>query len=306
MSAPTDALRCPRCGATLAASNPAPSVQWVACPHCAASIAVAPHRGVPPRYTWEVYRGLYPPQPLLRRPFLSYRRLVPPLLVAIAVLAAVLMVLAAFDTWQGSQPGSFTVNGSVITVSGAPIVHATVVLIDESGTVRTVTNLSGGFEFASVPTGGLNLTASASGYQPVRVLSYVSSGYDAGSVGLEVVLAAGSGANLSTEALSPYTDLENFTAYLGATAVISGLAAIVIGWSAMIVRRTDRPAFAVAGGVAGIGLPFAYFLTLAGFAFPMLFFIGGIVGGLGGLAAAVGWIELIQIPERSSPPAPPG
>ncbi len=300
---PPTALRCPRCGADAGARGPpSPWLTYRACPSCGHSIAIAPALVAPPRYTWEVYPGLYPPQPRLRAPEVRWRRLLIPVLLAIALGTAGLVALTVGDASASSQNASFQLSGTVASSRGAPLAGANLVLVDEAGTVLGTTASNGSFSFPGVPTGGFNLSVSMSGYQTAIVLGYVSPGYSTGNQGIQITLVPGSGS--STTALAAFPNLETMLAVVGAAAVAFAVCALVAGIAAAIVRRQDRPALALIGSLAGLGPLATLFGTGVWGAFPMLLFVSLAIGALAAFAAVLSWIELLQIGDRADRAAP--
>ena len=300
---PPTALRCPRCGADAGPRGaPAPWLTYRTCPSCGHSIAIAPALTAPPRYTWEVYPGLYPPQPRLRAPQVRWRRLLVPVLLAIALGTAGLVALTVGDAIASSQSASFLLTGTVEASSGAPLAGANLVLVDEAGTVSGTTGADGSFSFPGVPTGGFNLSVAQSGYQTAILLGYVSPGYTTGSQGIRVTLVPGAGS--STIALAVFPNLETMLALVGAAAVAFAVCALVAGIGAGIVRRRDRPAMALIGSLAGLGPLATLFGTGVWGAFPILLFASLAIGAVGAFAAVLSWIELLQIGDRVGNPPP--
>ncbi|MEM0129552.1 MAG: carboxypeptidase-like regulatory domain-containing protein [Thermoplasmata archaeon] len=302
MASPPPPLTCPACGAPAGARPATPSLrtEFRACPRCGHAIAIPPTGADPPRYAWEVYPGLYPPQPALRAPRVRWNRLIVPILLVVAVACAGLVVVTGWEAYRSVTPARYTIGGTVEDGAGHGIPGAQVVLTDESGTVETTTDLGGAFAIPDVPTGGYNLTVQANGYRAVSVLGYVSPGYAAGGTQLSIVLTPGAGSTIETEAL--YPDLASLAAAVGACAVAFALCAGVAATAAWKVRRADRPALAFAGAASALGALGAMFVTEAGFAFPLLLLVGLLLGALGGLGVSLSGIELLQIGDRDLPP----
>ncbi|MGD0588680.1 MAG: carboxypeptidase-like regulatory domain-containing protein [Thermoplasmata archaeon] len=261
-------------------------------------------RDPPPLYSWEVLPGLYPTLPPPRRPRVRMRRMAEVALIAVAVLAVVLGgFLAALGT-EAPAAGSYAVSGTVFdqTPGGGllPAVGATVVVTDESSTkLVEQTSATGRFSFTSVPTGGVTLNITQPGYTAVSLVTFASSVYDAGTTGLSVTLTPGSTTNVTTVALSPFSDLESFLASIGSGVILLGLVAIVGGIAAVVTARSDRPAVGVVGGAAGVLAPVAlYFLALGG-VFPTLLTGSAVLAAVGAFAATTRTFEIYQLGPES-------
>lgn len=303
MAAPAEDLRCPTCGSSLAPVAPrGPTLQWVRCRHCGASVALAPTGSLPPRFTWEVYPGLYPSQPPLSRPRFRWRRIVVPILLAIALASLGAAAGAGFYLWQGSQPATYTVSG-VAHLSNGPWLQGSVTVADESNTTVYHIRAGGAFSISGIPTGGVQLNFTYPGYAPVVVQTFVSPAYDAGSQGFSVTLSPGTVSNQSVTALSPYPDLEYFQAYLGAGAAMAVIVGLLAAGSAGVLRRSDRPAYGVVGAAGGVALPFALLILPVATVFPALLVFALLAGGLGALTLALAWVEIIQVSDQA-PPTP--
>jgi hypothetical protein len=307
MAAPSVAIRCPTCGQDLAVVlAPSPPTQWFPCPHCGTPVPVVVPRDPPPLYTWEVLPGLYPALPRPRRPRWRARGAVAAALVAIAVLAVAFAGIFAYYAVLAPTPGSYTVSGIVVEDLGggrtAPAVGAAVSLTPEGGATSTEsTGTNGVFYFSGVPTGGLSLNFSLTGYAPIEVQTFVSSVYDAGSQGILVTLEPGSAGNGTTVAFSAFPDLESFLASVGSAVVLLGIVAGVAGVAAVGTLRHDRPALGVVGGGAGVFAPLGlYFLSL-GPAFPLVLDMTATLAGLGAFALA---LRAVEIAQTGAGPAP--
>ncbi len=297
-------LLCPSCGLPLGPLPPPdPSLRWVHCRHCGATVPLAPTRPIPPRFTWEVYPGLYPSQPPLTKPRFVWRSLIVPVLVATAIVTMGIAAGGAYYGWNGSQPAQYTVNGVAHLSNGARWVSGSITLTDEAGTGTFPIGPGGVFNFTGVPTGGVQLNVTYPGYAPLLVETFVSPVFDAGSQGLVLTLNPGTVSNESVLSLSPYLDLEYFQAYVGAGAAIAAIAGILSAVAAVILRRSDRPAIGIVGGAAGAAVPFALIVIPVGTVFPLLLLLGLVSGVLGAFAFAIAWIEIIQVGDRSGPPA---
>jgi hypothetical protein len=299
MATTTVEMRCPACGGALrVVLAPAPPTQWFPCPHCRAPVPVVVPRDPPPLYSWEVLPGLYPvlapPAPPRRRPY----RAAAAALVVVAVVAAGFVGVLAFDAYVAAEPASFAVDGTVGQYVGnvfEPIAGATVALTnDANATSRVVTGLSGTFAFDAVPTGGVSLNVSAAGFAPTTVLTFVSAVYSGPATGLLVALAPGTEANGTTNALSPFPDLEQFEASIGSGAVLLAVIVLVAGVAAVATVRDGRPALGVVGGAAGAVAPLVMFYLALSVAFPVLTLLSAIAAGAGTFAAAVRVARIAQ------------
>ncbi len=306
MAPTTVARRCPTCGGELTvALADAPPTQWFPCPHCRTPVAVVVPRDPPPLYSWEVVPGLYPTLPLPRRTRWRARRAAAIALIAVVVLAVGFASTFAYYGVVAGEPGSFPVNGiverSVGGVTG-PAAGATVVLTEEGGAqASTVTLVDGAFAFAGVPGGSVSLNVSLPGFAPVVVSTFVSAVYDAGTTGLEVVLAPGATGNATTVTLSPFSGLEGFLASIGVAVVLFVLIAGVAAAAAVGTVRADRPSLGVVGGGAGLLAPVAVYLLALGSAFPLVTSATAAVAGFGAFALALRAVELAQASPAPGP-----
>ena len=273
---------------------------------------MAPVGPGPPRFTWEVYPGLYPSQPKLRRPRFGWRAVIVPVLLVIAVLTTVIAVGGAYYGWAGSEPATYTVSGVAQLSGGHPWISGTITVTDEAGTTSKTIPAGGAFDFPNVPTGGVNLNVTYAGYAPLLVETFVSPIYDAGSQGLRLTLSPGGPANASVVYLTPFhggvpdlAQLEIFQTSVGSAAAIAGIAALFSGTTALYVRRADRPALGIVGGASGAVVPFGLLILSVGLVFPYLLLAGLVSGVLGAFAFAIAWIEIIQAPDRPMPTAKP-
>jgi hypothetical protein len=300
MGATTLAVRCPVCGQELrAVVTPSPPTQWFPCPHCRSPVPVVVPRDPPPLYSWEVLPNLYPPLPRPRVPRWRARRAVAGALIGVVVLAGVFGGVLSYYGIVASTPGSYPVTGTVdrAVLGGgvAPAVGATVTLTEEGGrTLSETTALDGSFSFSGVPTGGIALNVSLSGYAPVTVDTFASSVYDAGTTGILVTLGFGSVGNGTTMSLTPFTNLESFLASIGSGIVLLGLVAVVAAVAAVLTLRQDRPALGVIGGGAGLLAPLALYLLALATPFPAVIASSAILAALGGFALAIRAAELGQ------------
>lgn len=292
MSGGATFARCPACGqairVVLAAGT---STQWFPCPHCQRPVPVVGPRTLPVLYSWEVVPGLYPPLPAPRR------RRWRPQSVAIAVLGALTVVsfllaatLAVYGV-QASAPASFTVSGTVYGEgfgSSSPLSGARVVLVGEHGFLRVQnTNTFGQFAFANVPAGGVNLSASALGYENGTLATFVSPQYDAGSSGLSISLNQVGHGTATSVVRTPFPDMETFLSTLGGGAAVLALAGVLSGVAVPFARRPRGAAVGVLAGGAGIGVPAVTFLLGIATAFPLLSLASAVAGGLGAFVVAI-------------------
>ncbi|HXW66286.1 MAG TPA: carboxypeptidase-like regulatory domain-containing protein [Thermoplasmata archaeon] len=292
MGATTVYVRCPNCGGEIRATlAPGPPTQWFPCPHCRAPVPVVAPRDPPPLYTWEVMPGLYPALPSPRLPRRRSGRPIAVTLIAIAVVAAALAGVLAYDGWLAVQPASFAVAGTVEHAENGllvPIAGATVRLTNDANqSTSLTTGLNGGFAFAGVPPGGVSLNVSAVGFSPVTVTTFVSSVYAAPATGLMVELSPGGANNGTAVALAAFPDLEQFEAALGSGAVLLAIVTVVAGAAAVATDRDERPALSVVGGAAGILSPFVLFYLSLSNVFPLLTLATAALAGAGTVVVGV-------------------
>lgn len=285
---------------------PEPPTQWFPCPHCRAPIPAVVPRDPPPLYSWEVLPGLYPELPRPRLPRWRVRPAVAAALLVVAVVCAALTAGLVYATWDASQPGTFTVNGTIVhpgTGGGTePLAGAEVTLANDANrTTGTTTGFDGTFSFGSVPAGGVTLNVSAAGYAPITVYTFVSNIYSAQSTGLEIELLPGSAANGSVIALTPFPDLEQFLASTGAAAALLAIIALVAGFAAIATVRRDRPALGVVGGAAGILSPLTLVYLSLSSALPLVEELTAIAAGAGAFTLA---LRAIQIGQTGPAPDP--
>ncbi len=300
MSSTTVAVRCPTCGQDLlAVLAPQPPTQWFPCPRCHTPVPVVRPRDPPPLYSWEVLPGLYPALPRPRPPRWRSQRVAAVGLVAIVVLAVAFAGVLGYYAVAAAGPGAYPVNGTVYaatTVGGTrPLADASVMVEAEDGrTATTASGLDGGFGVSGVPTGGITVRVSASGYAPATVSTFASPVYNAGTTGLSIVLVPTGTGNSTNATLTAFPDLETFLASIGAGVVLLGLVAAIAFAAALLTLRQDRPALGVVGGGAGLAAPLAlYFLSL-GTAFPVVVAATTLLAGCGAFTLALRTIELGQ------------
>ncbi len=306
MAPTTVARRCPTCGGDLTvALADAPPTQWFPCPHCRTPVAVVGPRDPPPLYSWEVVPGLYPTLPLPRRTRWRSRRAAAIALAAVVVLALGFASIFAYYGVVAGEPGSFPVSGIVErTVGGVtgPASGATVVLTEEGGAqATTVTVVDGAFAFAAVPGGSVSLNVSLPGFAPEVISTFVSAVYDAGTTGLEIVLAPGASSNATTVALSPFSNLEGFLASIGVAVALFALVAGIAAAAAVGTVRANRPSLGVVGGGAGLLAPVVAYSLSLGTAFPLVTSATAAVAGFGAFALALRAVELAQTSPAPGP-----
>jgi len=282
-----------------------PPTQWFPCPHCRVPVPVVVPRDPPPLYTWEVLPGLYPALPRPRVPKWRVRRAAAVALVVVAVVAAGLTAGLAYAAWYANQPATFTVNGTVFHASGGtdvPLAGAVVTLTnDVNQSTSQTTGFDGSFSFTGVREGGVALNVTATGYAPVTVWTFASLVYAAPTTGLGIVLTPGSAANGSTVTLSPFPDLEQFLASVGAGAVLLGIVALVAGFAAVVTLRSDRPAVGVVGGAAGLLAPLALVYLSLATALPLVMEVTAVTAGAGAFVLAM---RVVQIAQTGPAPDP--
>ncbi len=144
-----------------------------------------------------------------------------------------------------------------------------IVATDEAGHNHTaVSGISGDFQLAGEPTGGIAVNVSYPGYAPVTVDVFLSSVYSAGATGVVVTLIPGNLSNGTVGSLTPFVNLETFVAAIGGGLVLLGLVALIAGAAAILTLRSDRPALGVVGGGAGLFSPLILILLNLGEPFP--------------------------------------
>ncbi|MCI4360675.1 MAG: hypothetical protein L3J91_03155, partial [Thermoplasmata archaeon] len=125
-------VRCPRCGAYIAAPAHQPALtSYATCPHCSTAVPIVAPRDPPPLFSWEVFPSVYPSLPLPRAPG---ARLTVAVGLALVVATLLLAGLAGFLVWSGVQasgPATFTVEGTVVRANSPsaqplPIAGATI------------------------------------------------------------------------------------------------------------------------------------------------------------------------------------
>ncbi|MGP8077466.1 MAG: carboxypeptidase regulatory-like domain-containing protein [Thermoplasmata archaeon] len=296
MAGPGISVRCPSCGTELRAfPAPAPPTQWFPCPHCRTALPVVVPRDPPPLYSWEVLPGLYPRLPHPRAP---RWRIAPAIAIALAVVAIASATLGGALAYYGvaaTAGGSYTISGTVEQTGGGGADHATVNLTDDAGTrAPYAVGPSGRFSFTGVPSGGVSLNISLSGFAPVTVLTFVSPVYDAGSQGITVTLVPGALQNGTTVVLAPFSNLENFLASVYGAAALLGLAALIAGAAAVATFHHRHRTAGVIGGGAGISAPAVLYLLGLFPAFPIVAAGTAVAAGFGAFALAVTAVDLYR------------
>jgi hypothetical protein len=215
----------------------------------------------------------------------------------VAVASIVLGGALAFYAAEATAPGQYAVSGTVYYVSGG-VPHAaagaTVILTEDGG--RTETNLTSGdgsFQFSGVPSGGISLNVSLSGFAPETLTTFASPVYDAGTTGLTIRLLPAYQSNGTSVALAPFPSLENFLASIGGAAILSAMIAAVAGVAAIATRRGTIRTAGVIGGGAGAGVPAVLYLLSLNVAFPLLLLFASVVGAFGAFALASGAGDLL-------------
>jgi hypothetical protein len=307
MASPTVAMRCPSCGQDLrVALAPSPPTQWFPCPHCGSPIPVVVPRDPPPLYSWEVLPDLYPPLPRPRRPRWRARPVAAVALFALVALALTFAGILAYYGVLAPTPTNYTVSGAVDrSLSDGQLVPAPgarVVLTEDAGQEQTaIAGADGSFEFLAVPTGGIALNFSLSGYSPVEVYTFASPVYNAGTQGILVALAPGGPDNGSTVALSAFPNLESFLASIGSGVVLLGLVAAVAGVAAVATLRQGRPALGAVGGGAGLLAPLGLYLLALGPVFPFLLAATATLAAFGAFVLAQRAVEMAQTGPAAGP-----
>lgn len=300
MVGPAVTVRCPACGAPLrAVLAPSPPTQWFPCSQCRAPVPVVVPRDPPPLYSWEVVPGLYPALPAPRIPKWRVRPMAAGSLLGVAVVALVLAGSFAYYAVVASAPGSFDARGTVSLArpsgGAVPAGGVAVVATPESGAaVPATTAADGTFYLAGLPTGGVTLRFTDPGYSTVVVYAFVSTLYTAGATGLEVTLSKGSANNTTAFGLTPFSDLEQFVAAIGAGVVLLGFVAVLAIYTALLTLRSDRPTFGVVGGGAGVLAPVALALLALGAPFPGLLAGSAALAVFGGFALSVRGVQMAQ------------
>ncbi len=305
-------LRCPRCGAYLAAPSPATGTSWATCPHCYAVLPVVAARDPPPLFTWEVYPAVYPALPPPRAPGRQLPTVVVVALVLATVLLAGLAGLTAFTGVSALAPATFSMSGTVVgapagTLRGPlpspPVAGALATLTGEGGyEASVVTGPSGTFSFTGIPAGGATLNVTDRGYAPTVVNVFFSKPYTAAGApgGLTVTLTP-SPAPASTVVVTPFANLESLLTSLFSATVLLGVAGAVSAAGALGARHGRRPALGVAGGAAAIVAPVALFLLGDTTVLPWTAYATAGLSAIGAVAASLGTVPLLW---EGPPPEP--
>jgi hypothetical protein len=291
-------LRCPRCGAFVAAPSVAvPGPTWASCPHCQNPLPVLATRDPPPLFSWEAYPNVYPSLPTPKAPGRRMSKMTAIVLVATTILLASLAGLLVGTGAAALSNGSYTLAGSVLGQEGPGrvAIAATIHLLGEAGfNVTFPTGPGGLFSIPGVPAGGISVNVSAPGYQPEVLELFLSNVYQSVSdpQALSFVLAPGSGASTTFVGASSFGDLEGFLTSLWSAAAVLVIAAVLAGAGAVAAFRYRRPGLAVAGGAAAAAAPSSLFLLGDIPAFPMLAVPVLALVSLGAVALMLGAIEL--------------
>jgi hypothetical protein len=303
-------VRCPGCGAYVAAPATAPTAAtYATCPHCSTTVPIVAPRDPPPLFTWEVFPSVYPSLPVPRAPG---ARLLSVVGIALLVATVLLAGTAGFLVWNGVEavgPGTFQLQGTVVHDPGGsggaqPVAGASVNVSGESGMhALVVTNASGEFLIAGIPAGGVFVNVTAPGFNSVLLEIFLSSIYTSTSPGsaLIVTLTASTGTTSTTVVQSPFPSLENLLASLGSAAVLLGMAAIIAGLGARAALRRGRVTHAVVGGAAALVAPAALFALGETVVFPYLEIPTVVLAALGALAVSLALIPLVW---EARPPEP--
>lgn len=307
MVPPTATARCPSCGTDLRAElGPTAATQWFPCPSCHQPVPFVPPRELPPLFSWEVVPGLYPQLVPPRPPRWRIDRAAAIALAIAAAFSAAAAGVLAYDGYAAAQPAEYTISGVVYEPSGAavrPLAGATVLLSSNGGPpISRITGLNGAFVFSAVPAGGIAINISAPGFSPVLVYAFASRSYSTQTQGLGVVLAPGPTGNETIDALTPFGDLETLLAYAGGAAVLLAGAALACAAGAYALRRPDGAVLGVIGAGAAIAVPVLLLLLSVTTPYPDSGYVGGVAGGAGGFALALGSVMLAS----RSPPVEPG
>jgi hypothetical protein len=236
----------------------------------------------------------------------------------VALLAAVVVLLAIVAggfLLQGGQAlygPEYTIAGHVTGAPATggppgPIAGASVNVTGEGGFQDIVeTGLDGAFTVPGVPTGGITLNITATGYAPLRVDLFASPGYtgtvhDLGD--LRLVLSPGEPGQGTTLVDTDFATLEVFLAILFSGSSLLGLAA-VIALVGLLKERRGHDAWGVVGGMAGGLAPVALLELGVTSLSPVLTALSAVAGALG-FGAVVLAAALLAAQERPEPPEAP-
>ncbi|HTP53622.1 MAG TPA: carboxypeptidase-like regulatory domain-containing protein [Thermoplasmata archaeon] len=306
MAGPGLALRCPSCGTELRAfPAPAPPTQWFPCPHCRWAVPVVVPRDPPPLYTWEVLPGLYP---AMDRPRGPRWRVAPAVAIALAVVAVASAILGGALVYEGvaaTAPGSYTVSGVAEKVSGGSLfaaAFAAVTLTENGGaTVSQTADAQGRFSFPDIPSGGVAVNVSTTGYAPTTVHTFVDPIYNAGANGITVLLYPSSVTNGTDVALAPFPTLESFLASIDGAAALLGIAGVVAGIAAVAAWRQSFRTAGVIGGGAGVAAPAALYVLGLFPALPVVAAGTAVAAGFGLFALGLTAGELYRVGAAAGP-----
>jgi hypothetical protein len=304
-------LRCPRCGRLLSAlPPPGPGFLWAQCPSCAYPVPVIHPRDPAPLFSWEAFPHLLPRAGI---PWSSSTvgRTLTNVLLGISLVLMVGLVALLFTTGAGAFPQhQYTVSGTVNEASPfspgtVALAGATVRVTGSDGFSATTTSAAdGSFSVGGVPSGGIVLNVTASGFAPTQLDLFDSPVYSApsgGTVGINVTLAPGSDVNGALLVESEFPSLEALIATLWAGAIVLAVAAGIVGAAFRLDRRGEHPAWGVAGAGASLVAPVAILELSLGGVVPL-----SVPLSLGlGLAGAIAFVLALVRLALVSPPQPP-
>lgn len=295
-------LRCPRCGAYIAAPAPAAATSYATCPHCYSTLPVVPARDPPPLFSWEVYPSVYPALPPPRAPGRHLPTVVMATLVAATVLLAGLAGLLFVTGTSALSPGSFALEGVVVEGSSGgvvlphgPIAGALVRVTSEAGYDRQVlTDSAGAFSFSGIPSGGATVNVTAPGFAPVEVTIFFSKPFVSagGGNGLTVAMTP-TPAQGSSVVDTPFPNLESLLTSLWSGTALLALAGVISAVGAVCAHARRRAAVSVAGGAAALVAPAAMFLLGDTTVLPLAAFATVGLSALGAVAATLGAVPML-------------
>ncbi len=265
-------LRCPRCGAYVAApAYPTMAPTWATCPHCSTPLPVVSPRDPAPLFTWEAFPGLYP---ALRAPQAPNPRVTPATAIVLLGLAIVLAGLAGGLAATGVAalgPATYEVGG---TVEGLPpTMVATVHVTGEAGFNQSVTTgPQGRFLVPGVPAGGVLLNITTPRSQAALVSLFLSPVYSSipDPTNFTVLLAPGSPENATVQGSAVYGDMEGMLTGVWSGSAVLAIASGLAGIAAVAAWRRRGPTWVVAGGTAAAVVPFALVELGIASAFPLV------------------------------------
>jgi hypothetical protein len=181
--------------------------------------------------------------------------------VLLSLLIACTLLLAALGgalAWVGSdalRPGTLTLGGSV---SPAGASNVWVDVQGENGFAMNVSVPAGAFSVPGVPFGGVQITASATGFQTLIVDLFLSPAYSSvtgSTTSFQLDLSPANGSSVSIIDTTSFPDLENFVATLWSGTGLLWIAALFTGFGILAVRRDGLP-LVVVGGASAVIAPF--------------------------------------------------